>query len=255
MRDLRADEIDLRIQQIKAKDGVPSGLILLCYKDARVDMDILDEEYTPMGWQRTHEFKDGKLYCTVSVWDKEKKCWISKEDVGTESNTEAEKGQASDSFKRANFNWGIGRELYTSPFIWIPADLCRIKDTGKKDKFGTPIFACNDKFTVESITIDSKVITAMTVKNNDTGKIVFAWSKSGEGASKTPVPQKEAKFEESFKCSRCGKEMKAVMCKDGRTMTAKEITDYSVKKFGVPMCPECQKERINQNEESRRGCQ
>ena len=175
MRDLKASEIDLRIQQVKQ-----NGLSLLYYKDARVDMDILDETYGPMGWQRTHEFKDGKLYCTVSVWDNEKVCWISKEDVGTESNTEADKGQASDSFKRANVNWGIGRELYTAPFTWINAQDCNIKDTGRKDQRGNPIFSCNDKFSVEKIIIENKEITAVAIRNDTTGKRVFVWQKQNE---------------------------------------------------------------------------
>ena len=88
-RNLKASEIEVRVQSQKA-----NGLILLLYKNARVDMDILDEKFGKLGWQRKHEFKDGKLYCTVSVWDKEKGQWISREDVGTESNTEAEKEQA-----------------------------------------------------------------------------------------------------------------------------------------------------------------
>lgn len=90
---------------------------LLIYKDARVDQRILDETFGPMNWERQHELIDGRLYCTVRIWDAEKGQWVSKQDVGTESNTEKEKGQASDSFKRACFNWGIGRELYTAPKI------------------------------------------------------------------------------------------------------------------------------------------
>lgn len=119
IRRLRADEIEVRAAQVKknAKGSVYASLLL--YKDARVDQRLLDETFGPMNWQRSHEIIDGKLYCTVSIWDAEKKIWVSKQDVGTESNTEKEKGQASDSFKRACFNWGIGRELYTAPNIYI----------------------------------------------------------------------------------------------------------------------------------------
>lgn len=113
---LKANEIECRVGTQK-KDN--SGCSLLLYKDARVDMSLLDETVGSLNWQREHNFKDGKLYCTVSIYDTEKKCWVCKEDVGTESNTEAEKGQASDAFKRACFNVGIGRELYTAPFIWV----------------------------------------------------------------------------------------------------------------------------------------
>ena len=180
VRDIRADEIDLRIQQI-----IPGkGLTLLFYKNARTDMDILDETFGAFGWQRTHEFKDGKLYCTVSVWDDEKKQWISKEDVGTESNTEAEKGQASDSFKRANVNWGIGRELYTAPFVFIRDTDCKIEDTGRKDRNGKPVLACKDRFSVEKIKIENKEITAVSIRNETAGKRVFVWQKPNENKGK-----------------------------------------------------------------------
>lgn len=112
-RTLKASEIDCRIAQV-AKTG--SGMFLL-YKDARVDMRLLDEVVGPMNWKREHCRDNAN--CIVSIWDEEKKQWVSKEDTGTESNTEQQKGLASDSFKRACFNWGIGRELYTAPQIWI----------------------------------------------------------------------------------------------------------------------------------------
>ena len=112
-RDLKANEIDCRVSQINEK-----GLTLLLYKDARVDMDILDETVGAKNWQRTHTRDNAN--CIIEIWDEDKKQWICKEDTGTESFTEKEKGLASDSFKRAGFNWGIGRELYTAPFIYIP---------------------------------------------------------------------------------------------------------------------------------------
>ena len=113
-RTLTADEIDCRVGTVTDK-----GCSLLMYKDARVDMRLLDEVVGPTNWKREHELINGNLFCTVSLWDDEKKQWVSKQDVGVESNTEKEKGQASDAFKRACFNWGIGRELYTCPFVWI----------------------------------------------------------------------------------------------------------------------------------------
>jgi hypothetical protein len=119
IRRLRADEIEIRAAQV-AKNG--KGKVyanLLLYKDARCDQRLLDETFGPMNWQREHTIIDGNLYCTVSIWDEQKGVWVSKQDVGTKSNTEEEKGQASDSFKRACFNWGIGRELYTAPRIIV----------------------------------------------------------------------------------------------------------------------------------------
>lgn len=111
-RNLKASEIDIRVQSVTEK-----GFILLLYKDARADMTILDEVVGPMDWKREHTRDNSN--CIVSIWDKEKMQWISKEDTGSESNSDKEKGLASDSFKRACFNWGIGRELYSSPFLWV----------------------------------------------------------------------------------------------------------------------------------------
>ena len=107
---LPIESIDFRVQSVKN-----GGAVILAYKDARVDMNRLDEVVGPYNWKREH---DGE-YCTVSLYDSDKDAWISKQDVGTESNTEKEKGLASDSFKRACFNWGIGRELYDYPFIYV----------------------------------------------------------------------------------------------------------------------------------------
>lgn len=119
IRLLQKEDVEVRVAQTTTTSGGVVKATLLIYKNARVDMKILDELYTPMGWRRTHRLIGDRLYCLVEVWDKEKKEWVGKEDVGTESNTEAEKGQASDSFKRACFNWGIGRELYTAPKVSV----------------------------------------------------------------------------------------------------------------------------------------
>lgn len=159
-RDLKANEIEVRIATVNEK-----GITLLLYKDARCDMNILDETVGTTGWQRKHTRDNAN--CIVSIWDDEKKQWIEKEDTGTESYTEKEKGQASDSFKRACFNWGIGRELYTSPFIWISKENCNICQYNGK-------FTCRDKFYVEAIEIKDKVITGLAIKNmNKENKRVF----------------------------------------------------------------------------------
>lgn len=167
-RDLKENEIDCRISQINEK-----GLSLLLYKDARVDMDILDETVGAMNWKRTHTRDNAN--CIIEIWDENKKQWISKEDTGTESFTEKEKGLASDSFKRAGFNWGIGRELYTAPFIYIPLkdakEELNFNLTTKKDKYTT-----YTKFYVEAIQITDKVITGLAIKNNQ-GKRVFVYKK------------------------------------------------------------------------------
>ena len=171
-RTLRADEIDCRIAQIKE-----NGLSLLLYKDARCDQNILDEVVGPFHWKREHT-RDNRN-CIVSIKDPESGEWISKEDTGTESNTEKEKGLASDSFKRACFNWGIGRELYTAPFVWITSDKCNIKENRGK-------LACYDRFTVKGIGYTDGVITGLQIKNQATGKVCYSWGEINEEAPDKP---------------------------------------------------------------------
>lgn len=163
-RTLRADEIDVRVAMVKQ-----NGLSLLLYKDARCDMNILDETVGSMGWKREHVRDNAN--CIVSLWDSEKQQWVSKEDTGTESFTEKEKGLASDSFKRACFNWGIGRELYTAPFIWIKAEDADIQQNGNK-------YTSYERFSVEKIAYDeSKNIIGLSILNSK-GKRVFVWQRS-----------------------------------------------------------------------------
>ena len=162
-RDLTASEIDVRIGSINAK-----GASLLLYKDARCDMNILDESVGCMHWQRHHSRENKN--CIVSIFCPEKKEWIEKEDTGVESYTEKEKGLASDSFKRACVNWGIGRELYTAPFIYVTKENMNIIESNGK-------FKTFDKFIVEKILIENKTITAISIKNIKTNKRVFVYQK------------------------------------------------------------------------------
>lgn len=154
-RDLTPEDIEVRIQSVKQ-----NGLVLLLYKNARVDMAILDETVGAENWQREHYECKGNLFCRVGIFCRGSHdgdapgTWVWKSDCGTESNTEAQKGEASDSFKRACFNWGIGRCLYTAPFIWVPATKCNIQN-GK----------CYDRFAVERIKIENKRITALSIVN------------------------------------------------------------------------------------------
>ena len=178
IRTLKAEEIECRVSVINEK-----GLSLLLFKDARVDQKILDETFTPFGWKRSHQEIAGNLYCTVEIWDQEKKEWVGKQDVGTVSYSEKEKGQASDSFKRACFNWGVGRELYTAPFIWIPAGQTEIL---KKGRSGEEKHYTNDRFQVRSISYDEERSIDSLVIVNTRGKIVYTWEKKGVQAE----PQK-----------------------------------------------------------------
>lgn len=168
IRTLTADEIDVRGQSVSKGSGGKIGVVLLLYKDARVDMKILDETFGICGWQRSHEVIDGNLYCTIKIRS-QKGEWISKQDVGVESNTEKEKGQASDSFKRAAFNIGIGRELYTSPFVWVELDDKEYSQQGDKYKMSSWI-----KFYVMDIKYsEDNVITDLVIVDKN-GKVRYS---------------------------------------------------------------------------------
>lgn len=180
---LNAGDIEVRVAQAKE-----NGVSLLLYKNARVDMNILDETVGPYNWMREHSRDNAN--CSVSIYDFEKSQWICKEDTGTESQSEAEKGLASDSFKRACVNWGIGRELYTAPFIWISPPGCNLKP------WGMGKYKCNDKFVVTEIEYnDNREIKALKISRNDRGKLTevytFPEGKKRTRAKETPPPAQE----------------------------------------------------------------
>lgn len=161
---LNEQEIECRISEI-AKGG--QFVKLLLYKTARTDSAILDETFGPMCWQNKYEVIDGKMYCSIGVKDQSTGEWVWKQNVGTESNMEAEKGQASDAMKRAGFVWGIGTELYTAPEIKVSSEKCNIKQYGDR-------FKCYDHFSVEKIKYDDQErICAISVKCN--GNRCFVW--------------------------------------------------------------------------------
>ena len=228
-RDLRKEEIDCRVQSVK-----PNGIALLLYKDARVDQNILDETVGAENWQREHYECKGNLFCRVGIdtnyWlDDAAQRWVWKSDCGTESNTEAQKGEASDSFKRACFNWGIGRELYTAPFIWVPSDRCNI--TGSK---------CYDKFVVEKIAIENKTIIEIVIlntsKKQQSGEPVKAFSWRNQTEKQKPLT-----------CSDCGKIVQGFR-NGSRMYTPEMVAENSVKKYGRVLCVGCsQKEKERKN--------
>ena len=165
-RDLRADEIEVRVAQ-----ATEYGVTLLLYKDARVDMAILDETVGQDNWQNKFYENKGILFCSLGIntsYNKPGKedRWIWKDDAGVESNTEAEKGNASDARKRAGFAWGIGRELYTSPVIKVRSCDCNLKQYNGKWK-------CYDSFEVQKIIIEKKRVVALAIRNATTGKTCF----------------------------------------------------------------------------------
>lgn len=181
-RTLRADEIELRVGTVSAK-----GATLLLYKDARCDQAVLDETVGAMNWQRHHSRDNAN--CTVSIWDTEKQMWVSKEDTGTESMTEKEKGLASDSFKRACTNWGIGRELYTSPWIFVKCDT-KSKQNGYGYELVDRFFFSGAK--VSDIEYDDKrKIKALTIVDKD-GVLMYSYPKGNkQAAPKKTAPKKE----------------------------------------------------------------
>ena len=154
---LRAEEIEVKVKKV-----YPKGAVALLYKTARVDMDILDETFGPAGWSNDYKEIKGNLYCGIRVGD------VWKWDCGIESREDDEgnqkKGEASDAFKRAGFRWGIGRELYTAPPIWMPREKLDIQGERVKDALW-----------VEKILYDdSRRISALSIKS-DKGKRVFVW--------------------------------------------------------------------------------
>lgn len=178
-RALRADEIELRVGTVGKQ-----GFSLLCYKDSRCDMNILDETFGMFGWQRDHKEIKGNLYCGVGIYNDIE--WVWKWDCGTESYTEKEKGEASDSFKRACFNLGIGRELYTSPFIWISGHL---DDKGKPDqKFVGGLRVAKVEYDEST---SRRTIKKLVITDKD-GNMVFVYGAKGE-SNKVPKDSTEKK--------------------------------------------------------------
>ena len=175
IRLLRADEIECRVATVNEK-----GVSVLLYKDARVDQKILDEVFGAFAWKRTHQSIDGNLYCTVEIFDKENQIWVAKQDVGTTGYTEKEKSQASDSFKRACFNWGIGRELYSAPFIWVSATKTEIRKNGDR-------YLCSDRFSVAHIEYnEEREIAGLAIRNDSKGIIVYELLPQNKKAKQLP---------------------------------------------------------------------
>lgn len=175
-RPLRADEIDVRVGAVSR-----AGATMLLYKDARCDQNVLDETVGPFNWQRHHSRDNAN--CVVSIWDEEKSQWIEKEDTGTESNTEKEKGLASDSFKRACFNWGIGRELYTAPFIFIK---CETEQDGRQYKLTQEGKKKIQGAKVDEIEYTDGRITRLVITGRD--GILFNYGKPKPLRQQEPAP-------------------------------------------------------------------
>ena len=196
-RPLRAEEIEVRVARCTAK-----GAQFLLYKDARCDQNVLDETVGPLNWQRKHAENKGNLFCSVGIRNDQTGEWIWKEDCGTESNTEKEKGEASDSFKRACFNWGIGRELYTKIFIWVGGVTKEVERGGRKTyELADPY----DRFKVTSIVTDPEAKKILSLEISGKAGVAFRW-------------------DGNLTCCKCGKGI------------TKEIYEKSIAANGKPYC-------------------
>lgn len=213
-RTLRADEIECRVGAVTDK-----GVSLLMYKDARVDMRLLDEVVGAENWQRKHELIDGQLFCTVSIRN-EKGEWVGKQDVGTESNTEKEKGRASDAFKRACFNWGVGRELYSCPFVWVNL----AQNEWKANAYGKS--QPRVKFHVSEIAYDDNRNVSRLVIVDDSGKVRFTFggaTAQQQGAQPQQQPQQQQAPTQSTQQNADYEKLKKVLSQVDKVKTRQEL--------------------------------
>ena len=219
-RPLRADEIECRIGSVGAK-----GFTMLLYKDARCDMNILDETFTPFGWQREHKEIKGVVYCGVAIYNQDADRWVWKWDAGAESYTEKEKGEASDSFKRACVNWGIGRELYTAPLIFIRAKTSpqgngyRLDD--KRDGYG---------YKVAQIEYKGGRISHLVITKNGTQVFTFTADEFMEKAQTTiddKMAQMVLTMAENAKCKSILNDMGFSTPADVKKMTMQQYSDFA----------------------------
>lgn len=214
-RTLRADEIECRVGTVTDK-----GVSLLMYKDARVDMRLLDEVVGAENWQRKHELIDGQLFCTVSIRN-EKGEWVGKQDVGTESNTEKEKGRASDAFKRACFNWGVGRELYSCPFVWVNL----AQNEWKSNAYGKS--QPRIKFNVSEIAYDDNRNVSRLVIVDDSGKVRFTFGGTAQvqPTQPTQVAQQQAQPTQPTQPNADYAALRSVLSQVDKAKTRKELIE------------------------------
>lgn len=239
---LTSNDVEIRVAQLQ-QTSYGTYAYLLLYKDARVDMKILDEVFGPLNWQRSHTEIGSRLFCTVSVWDESKKMWIEKQDVGVPSNSEATKGEASDSFKRACFNLGIGRELYSAPEIRI------------KLKENEVVIASNGKprtyakfYVAKDMTYDkqSGCFTKLTVLDED-GNVRFDINNSRKlqtaKAAIAKVLEKQNEMKKAEKQPEDVQPVDNICCICHAVIKSPKVLEYAMHNFGKPVCYECQKKQ------------
>ena len=231
IRLLKADDIDVKVKQVTEK-----GAVLLLYKNARVDMNILDETFGAENWECDYKEIKGNLYCGICVHFEEKFVW--KWDCGIESREDdgnEKKGEASDSFKRAGFKWGIGRELYTAPFTFA-----NVPTTSYTDKSGKTAYKLTnqfEKFKVKEIDYIARTISKLVIVDSK-GNVVFNMTakntpqtaKPQETITNSPKPQiSQETPNNSPKCEECQAEV------------TDKVAKFSKGKYGRVLCYKCQK--------------
>lgn len=214
---LRADEIECRVSRCSAK-----GAVLLLYKTARTDADLLDETFGPECWENDFKLVDGVLYGGIGIHFNDGRV-IWKWDAGVESNTEAEKGRASDAFKRAGFKWGLGRELYSAPFTFIPAGKCNISSA---ERGGKTVYQCYDDFEVLDIAYDENERICY-LRIGLKGLTVFEWGEY-------PAVKSGAAT-----CDVCGRPVTDGKKRDGSVWAGADIAQYTKLKYGRTLCYDC----------------
>ena len=228
---LKPDEIECRVSTCSEK-----GVSILLYKTARTDADLLDEKFGADRWENDFKLVDGVLYGGIGVDYHDNGTLTWKWDAGTESNTEAEKGRASDAFKRAGFKHGIGRELYSAPFIWVSADKCSVKQN-KNGKW-----QCYDSFDVSDIGYDAEErINRLRITLK--GKTVYELGKSNSlPDTPAPPPAPAAPI-----CEKCGMDIKTTPLRNGEVWNAVDMMAYSRRRFNHVYCAKCIKVLNNAN--------
>lgn len=215
---LTESEIECRVKKVTEK-----GAIILLYKTARTDMDLLDETVGPENWDCDYKNIKDNLYCGIAIYKADR--WTCKWDCGIESREDGEgnqkKGEASDAFKRAGFKWGIGRELYTAPFIYISADKMNITNNKTFDTFDVIEIKYDDK----------RRISYLSIKNNKTGKIVFTYGKEVALPRQDTTPKQNSI---KFICADCGEVLTPY-----RNTGVRELAEKSHATYGKTLCAKC----------------
>ena len=233
---LSAEDIDVKVKQITDK-----GAVLLLYKNSRIDMRLLDDTFGAMNWECDYKEIKGNLYCGIGIRANEDSAFIWKWDCGIESREDEgneKKGEASDSFKRAGFKWGIGRELYTSPFVFARVDT--VKD-GNKYKLANPF----EKFYVKEIDyIARKISKLVIVDSKDT--VVYTYgtykhttttskaSTTINSSSKPQTPENTTNNEAKLVCEQC------------QDSVTEKVANYSKDNYGKVLCYKCQKTAVKE---------